>query len=115
MKNFLATTHNSIKNSMFKGLIALVLGTFVVASPVTFAGDKSSKKTVQMEQKLTKVNINRASIKDLAALKGVGEKKAIAIVQYRTKVGKFKSVDQLAEVKGIGPSIVEKNRKNISL
>lgn len=62
------------------------------------------------------VNINKASAEQLAdALNGVGIKKAREIVSFREKHGPFKSVDQLQDVKGIGPKMVEKNRANIRL
>ena len=57
------------------------------------------------------VNINTADAKTLAAnINGVGDKKAEEIVQYRDKYGPFKSADDLAKVKGIGPTLIEKNR-----
>lgn len=57
------------------------------------------------------VNINTADAKTLAAnINGVGNKKAEEIVQYRDKHGPFKSADDLTKVKGIGPSLIEKNR-----
>ena len=57
------------------------------------------------------VNINTADAKTLAAnINGVGDKKAEEIVQYRDKYGPFKSADDLAKVKGIGPNLIEKNR-----
>jgi competence protein ComEA len=57
------------------------------------------------------VNINTADAKTLAAnINGVGNKKAEEIVQYRDKHGPFKSADDLAKVKGIGPNLIEKNR-----
>ena len=57
------------------------------------------------------VNINTADAKTLAAnINGVGNKKAEEIVQYRDKHGPFKSADDLVKVKGIGPSLIEKNR-----
>jgi competence protein ComEA len=60
------------------------------------------------------VNINTADVKVLdQQLDGVGPKSAKAIVDYRTKNGPFKSVDDLSKVKGIGKATVEKNRKNI--
>lgn len=62
------------------------------------------------------VNINTADAKALATtLKGVGEKKAQAIVDYREQFGAFKAVEELAEVKGIGMATVEDNRRVISL
>jgi len=62
------------------------------------------------------VDINLASEPELAAaLKGVGVKKARAIVDYRKTHGAFKSVDELAGVKGISLKTIEKNRQNISV
>ena len=63
-----------------------------------------------------KVNVNSADAATIAAaLNGVGEAKAEAIVAYREEHGPFKSADQLAEVKGIGLKTVEKNRELIDL
>lgn len=60
------------------------------------------------------VNINTADAKTLeTSLVGVGQKTAQAIVDHRTKHGAFKSADDLAKVKGIGPKLIEKNRNNI--
>lgn len=63
-----------------------------------------------------KVNINTAS-KDVLIenIKGVGEKKAQAIIKYRKKNGKFNSINELVEVQGIGPDIIEKNQKQLSI
>lgn len=61
------------------------------------------------------VDINTADAAALdAAMQGVGPKSAAAIVAYRAKHGPFKSVDDLANVKGIGPKTVEKNRAKLS-
>lgn len=62
------------------------------------------------------VNVNKASASELAAsLKNVGFAKAAAIVEYRKMHGAFKSVDELAEVHGIGEATVEMNRDQIIL
>ncbi len=62
------------------------------------------------------VNVNTADAETISAeLQGVGITKAIAIVEYRKANGPFKSVDELAQVKGIGARTVEINRKNILL
>ena len=60
------------------------------------------------------VDINSADAQTLAdGLNGIGMSKAQAIVAYRNEHGPFSSADQLAEVKGIGQALVEKNRDSI--
>ena len=55
-------------------------------------------------------DLNSASAEQLAAtLVGVGAAKAQAIIRYRDEVGPFRSVEELEEVKGIGPSVVKRN------
>lgn len=61
------------------------------------------------------VDLNSADAKTLETLNGVGPAKAQAIVDYRSKNGSFKSVDDLEKVKGIGPALVAKNRDNLSI
>lgn len=56
------------------------------------------------------VDLNTATVQELDALPGVGPVTAAAIVAWRQSNGKFTSVDQLAEVEGIGPSRLEKLR-----
>jgi competence protein ComEA len=58
------------------------------------------------------VDINSASKKELMSIKGVGSKKADAILQYR-KTKCFKNVNAITEVKGFGPKFLEKNAKNL--
>ncbi|HEY7840730.1 MAG TPA: ComEA family DNA-binding protein, partial [Gammaproteobacteria bacterium] len=52
------------------------------------------------------VNINTADKETLMAVKGVGEKRAEAIIAFREQNGPFKSVDDLLLVKGVGQAIV---------
>lgn len=61
------------------------------------------------------VNINTADVQALTKLKGIGPKKAEAIVAWRSANGNFKTLDQLLEVKGIGPKILEANRELLCL
>jgi competence protein ComEA len=60
------------------------------------------------------VNLNTADAATLAReLKGVGETRAQAIVDHRAQHGPFRSVEELALVKGIGPKVIEQNRANL--
>ena len=62
------------------------------------------------------VNINQADAPTLASeLKGIGDKKAQAIVDYRVQNGAFASVDDLQKVKGISAKTIENNRSNLSI
>ncbi len=60
------------------------------------------------------VNINSASAEELAALPGIGESKAKAIVEYRA-ADPFKTVDDLKKVKGIGDKMLETLRPDITV
>jgi competence protein ComEA len=63
-------------------------------------------------QQIQLLDINSADA-IAAALDGVGLTKAQEIVAYREMFGNFHSVEELADVKGIGPATVEKNRQRI--
>ena len=60
------------------------------------------------------VDINSASIKELTTIKGIGVKKAEAIVAYR-KSHCFKKVDDIVQVKGIGKKFLDNNKKNLKV
>ncbi len=62
------------------------------------------------------VNVNTASAEVLAqVLDGVGESRAQAIVAYREQHGEFVDVDELLDVTGIGPRVLDNNRDKIVL
>jgi competence protein ComEA len=61
------------------------------------------------------VNVNTATVEELQAVKGIGEKIAAAIVAYRKEHGPFKSLDELVHVKGIGEKTLEKIRGHLTL
>ena len=83
---------------MIKAMIAAVL--LIVSAPL-YAGQ---------------VDINSADAKTLASeLKGIGAKKAQAIVDYRASHGPFSSLDELEKVKGISEKIILNNREFIQL
>jgi competence protein ComEA len=61
------------------------------------------------------ININRANSAQLQTLYGIGPTKAEEILKYRKAHGKFKSVDELVNVKGIGPKTVQKLKSQVSV
>ncbi len=61
------------------------------------------------------VNINTADKTVLMEMiNGIGEKRAEAIIAYREQHGPFKSVEDLAQVSGIGEAIIENNREKLT-
>lgn len=61
------------------------------------------------------VNVNTASVEELQLLPGVGAARAEAIVAVRQARGGFKAVEELTDVKGIGPAMLEKMRPHVTL
>ena len=61
------------------------------------------------------VNVNSASATELEALPGIGEVISQRIVDYRTQNGPFTSVDQLADVSGIGDAILAEVRDLVTV
>ncbi len=57
------------------------------------------------------MNVNKASKEELMSISGIGEKKAEAIIKHRKKHGKFKSIDDLKNVKGIGDALIANIKK----
>ncbi len=53
-----------------------------------------------------KVDLNSATKEELMKIKGIGEKKAELILEYR-KTKKIENEEQLAEIKGFGPSLIK--------
>ena len=58
-------------------------------------------------QDVKKININKATIAELMKLKGIGQKYAKRIVDFRNKNGPFKNIEDIMHVKGIGPKKFE--------
>jgi len=53
------------------------------------------------------VNINTATIEELQTINGIGESKAKSIIEYRKTNGKFKSIEDIKNVEGIGDKLYE--------
>ena len=82
-------------------LSAAVIGTALLFTMPAFAAEP--------------LDINQASPAELVALKGIGPVYAERIVAYRSAQGGFDSVDQLAEVQGIGEKTLEAIREQIAV
>lgn len=89
------------------------------SSSLVFAAETPAAKApvakVAAEATQEAININTADVQELTKLKGIGVKKAEAIVAWREENGSFKTVDQLLEVKGIGEVTLTQNRESIRI
>lgn len=65
--------------------------------------------------KTNKININTATLEDLKKLDGIGDAKAKSIIEYRTKNGNFKNIEDLLNVSGISETIYAKIKENITV
>ncbi|QIC60694.1 ComEA family DNA-binding protein [Acinetobacter schindleri] len=62
-----------------------------------------------------RIRLNSATVEQLQQLHGIGQKKAEAIIEYRNTHGKFKRVEDIQLVKGIGPALFAKNQARLAL
>lgn len=76
--------------------------------------ENNNSNNVQKEQN-DKVSLNKATKEQLMTLKGIGEAKAIDIINYRNDNNGFKTIDDILNVKGIGNSVFEKIKENITV
>lgn len=69
----------------------------------------------EIEETNNLISLNTATMEELMTLTGIGESKAKAIIKYREDNGSFTSLDQLKEISGIGDSIFDKVKEDITL
>ena len=97
-----------------KRLFVSIIASALLSLPALADTKETASSNVQAtQQAVAQVDINSASEEELSQLTQVGPKKAQEIIRHREANGPFKSVDDLAQVKGIGKSTVEKNRNRL--
>ena len=105
----------------FSLLLSVVALSNANADPCFDDPQRAYEYLIAKEQAITQahdqkvININRANEGELVSLDGIGSSKAQAIILYRDMFGDFKTVDELAKVKGIGAKTVEKNQRRLSV
>lgn len=72
--------------------------------------DNIHKKTLPAEKS---VNLNSAKLDELVNLPGIGQKTAQLIIEYRLEHKRFRNINELLDVKGIGESKLSKLKKYI--
>lgn len=81
--------------------------------PEEIEEENSEKQSFLNQNDSGKVNINLASLSELVSLPGIGEAKARDIIDFREKNGKFKIIDDIMMVKGIGTATFERIKELI--
>ena len=95
--------------------IAVICLLQAIVSPELFAQRLDATNKKLMAEHLV-INVNEADEKLLAKhLIGIGKKRAQAIIAYRKKHGNFLTIEDIAKVRGISKSIVERNRSRLRL
>ncbi|MEY8215780.1 MAG: helix-hairpin-helix domain-containing protein [Colwellia sp.] len=113
----------SITTRALKLLTSVIMScSLLIVSPISSAAVKApsnnkvtEQATVNKQEATIKkvINLNNATAEQLITLKGIGEKKAHAILMYRQQVGSFKSVQGLTDVKGIGEKVLIDNKSRL--
>lgn len=76
---------------------------------------KADRNNVSIMKNNSKININTANISELKQITGIGESTANKIIDYRENVGKFKKIEDIKEVKGIGEAKYESLKNKITI
>ena len=74
-----------------------------------------AKPALSASSAADKISLNNATVEQLQQLNGIGQKKAEAIIEHRQKNGKFKNIEDIQLVKGIGPALFAKNKAKLAL
>ncbi len=91
---------------------ALLTSISLLNTNLAFAEPKVTSEVVEVQKM---VHLNNSTIDDLVTLKGIGHKKAQAILIYREQAGAFKSIQDLTKVKGIGEKVLADNKDRLKI
>ncbi len=123
----LSTSTQGGINMMFRAEVKRALGVLVIAT--FFFGGLSMiaagkvlaaqpKATLQLQgqaQPAVMVNVNKATTEELIKVRGIGPVMAKRIIEHRDKNGAFKSIDDLAQVQGIGGNKLKRIQDQVTV
>ena len=111
------TKNINLASKLKEGMVVYVyskneMTTTKILNDVKYEVPSSNEETTTVTT--GKVNINTASKEELMTLSGVGESKAIAIIDYRSK-NRFNTIEDIMNVSGIGESAFAKIKEYITV
>ncbi len=85
-------------------LILFLISICLAGIGVNFTAKANSrfKQFTQIDNRITKININKASLEDMLSIGAITPKLANNIIIYRNANGPFRDVEELKQVKGVG-------------
>ena len=89
--------------------------TIIVESNIDSGTVEQSNEIKSNNNKKLKININTATKTDLETLPGIGELTALKIIEYRKEKGKFKLIEDIKQVNGIGENKFNKIKELITV
>ena len=96
--------------TLLLGIIAGLIDRDDKGTYVSNGADTCASRVESENDSYIRLDLNRATAGELMALPGIGEKRAQAIVAWRDAHGPFRRVDDLDDVRGIGPATLDRLR-----
>lgn len=90
------------------------LAQLVTDEMVIMIPNRAQVNNVEQET-TTKINLNTATKEQLMSIKGIGEKKALLIIDYRQKHGRFKKIEDLGQIKGFSETFIHSLKAFVSV
>lgn len=93
--------------------VTLVLAASNLTAQVSVISPTTPVKSVEITQ--NKIDLNKAELSSLVgSFKGIGKKRAQAIINYRESHHGFKSIEELGDVKGLGQHFITAHRERLN-
>lgn len=87
-----------MKSGKINVTLMFILCFGLLLMPVSLSAQENGTGKIAVQ----KVNLNTATAEQLQSIPGIGPSSAKNILEYRGKVGKFKRIEEIINVKGIG-------------
>lgn len=104
-----------MRNLIVRGVAAGAVAVFLSLLSLEVAAAAEPRAAPPETRLVGVVNVNTASAEQLELLPGIGPARAAAILEYRKEHERFKRVEDLTQVSGIGERALERIRSHVAL